>query len=174
MRRTVLSCLTLFLVLAGACGDDSDDSGEGDASVAIDSPFDSDACALLAAEQVTDLLGDGATSELTPGDEATSTPTACTWSSPDQTLSLTEFQVTGVTIFLGDELIYQNTLLGAEGSDFFEEPDGLGDAAFAGNATGGILLGDVGVTVTPIGVNTNDPRAHDLVVELLDDIAANF
>jgi hypothetical protein len=179
-RRTAgLGGLFLVLVLAVACGDDSGGNGEGnggggagDASVEIDSPFDSDACDLLTDDQVAELLGDGSTSESTAGDAATSTPSACTWSAADQTLSLTEFQVTGVTIFLGDELIYQNTLLGAEESESYEEPD-LGDAAFAGDSSGGILIGDVGITVTPIGVDINDPQAHDVVVDLLDDVAAD-
>ena len=36
-----------------------------------------------------------------------------------------------------------------------------------------MLVGEIGVTVTPIGTDANDPATHDLVVDLLGQVAEN-
>ena len=176
--------LLFALVALTACGDDggnvvdaSDEGGGTDPTTttaeAEASPFDRDPSELLPEEQIEEVLGAAVTSESAPGDAATSTPSACLWSAQDQTIDLIDPRATGLTVFLGDELIYQNTQLGAETTQTYEEIDGLGDAAFAGDSTGGVLVGEVGATVTPIGVNTNDPATHDLIVILVEDMAPN-
>ena len=35
------------------------------------------------------------------------------------------------------------------------------------------MVGVVGITVTPIGTDSNDPATHDVVVEVLGLLAAN-
>lgn len=167
--------LALVTVLAAAgCGDDGEASSTTTAAPADTTPvFDREACDLLSDEQVAEVLGDGVTKESTPGDASISQPAACTWSGPDASIDFTDPQPTGITVFLGDRQIYDNTQVLAEEDDTYEELDGVGDEAYAGGAEGGVLVGEVGVTVTPIGTDANDPATHDLIVDLLGQLAAN-
>jgi hypothetical protein len=130
-----------------------------------------DACDLLDEEQVAEVLGDDVTEELTPAGPEIEQPATCSWSVPDASVDFTDPQPTGITVFLGDPAIYDNTRVLAENGDDFEELDGLGDEAYAGNGVGGLLVADQGVTVTPIGTDRNDPATHDLIVELLGFVA---
>ena len=169
----------LTVVIAAGCGDDGGSGGDAEAGseettvTTIEAVFARDACELLSDDQVAEILGDGVTKEASPGDASTSQPAACTWSGPDATVDFTDPAPTGLTVFLGDRQIYDNTQVLAEGDDTYEELDGVGDEAYAGGAEGGVLVGDVGVTVTPIGTDANDPATHDLIVTLLGQLAEN-
>ena len=176
--------MAAVVLLAGACSDDGDeaeppDAGQTTAEPATDTTvdaaavFDRDACELLTDEQAGDLLGDAVTKEATPGDAATSQPSSCTWSGADASVDLGDPQLTAITVFLGDRQIYDNTRVLAEDGETFEELDGLGDEAYAGDGEGGVLVGGAGITVTPIGSDANDPATHDLVVDLLGILAGN-
>jgi hypothetical protein len=168
------------VLLAGACSDDGDEAEPPDAGQTTPSSeaaaeadvFARDACELLTDEQAGDLLGDAVTKEATPGEPATSQPSSCSWSGAGG-VDLGDPQLTGITVFLGDHQIYDNTRVLAEDGDTFEELDGVGDEAYAGDAEGGVLVGDAGITVSPIGTDANDPATHDLVVDLLGLLAEN-
>jgi Protein of unknown function (DUF3558) len=172
-----------MLLTVAACGDDAEttspttdsaEPGETTAPPEDDTDvFDRDACELLSDDQVAEVLGDGVASESTPGDATIAQPAACTWSGADTTVDFTDPQPTGITVFLGDHQIYDNTRIIAEDGDTYEELDGIGDEAYAGDGEGGVLVGETGVTLTPIGADTNDPATHDLVVGLLGQVAAN-
>jgi hypothetical protein len=178
----VLAAVTL---LSAGCGDDSDNgdapaggvttnetTADTEAADATD-VFDRDACELLTDDQVAEVLGDGVTKEASPGDATIAQPATCTWSGPDATVDFADPQPTAITVFLGDRQIYDNTQILAENGETYEELDGVGDEAYAGDAEGGVLVGEAGITVTPIGTDANDPATHDLVVELLGLLAAN-
>ena len=170
-----------MLLVAAGCGDDAETTEpvtqtepvETTAAEDATAVFDRDACELLSDDQVAAVLGDGVTSESTPGDASIAQPAACTWSGPDSTVDFTDPQPTGITVFLGDHQIYDNTRILAEDGDTYEELDGIGDEAYAGDGEGGVLVGEIGVTVTPIGTDANDPATHDLVVDLLGQVAEN-
>jgi Protein of unknown function (DUF3558) len=179
MRSGLAAAASAVLLVAAACSDDgyggddggSDDTTEAPPEEATD-VFDRDACELLSDDQVAEVLGDDVDEESTPGDASIAQPAGCTWSVPDATIDFEEPQPTGVTVFLGDRQIYDNTRILAEDGDTFEELD-IGDEAYAGDAEGGVLVGEVAVTVTPIGTDANDPSTHDLVVDLLGQVAEN-
>ena len=178
MLLTVALCL-----LVAACGDDDADTAEqppsgapadaGAAPEGAEDLFDRDACELLTDDQVAEVLGDGATAESTPGDASISQPSACTWSVGDSTVDFEDPAPTGITVFLGDRQIYDNTQILAEDGERYEERDDIGDEAYAGDGEGGVVVGEAGITVTPIGADVNDPATHDLVIDLLALVAAN-
>ena len=183
VRVAGLAAITLVAV---GCGDDgyggdgSDSTTEAsDVTETTAAPedvaavFERDACALLTDAQAAELLGDGVTKEASPGDATIAQPATCTWSAPDATVDLADPQPTALTVFLGDHQIYDNTRILAEDGATFEELDGIGDEAYAGDGEGGVLVGVAGITVTPIGTDSNDPATHDVVVEVLGLVAAN-
>jgi hypothetical protein len=181
-RFGVLTAVAVVLLTA-ACGDDGDSGDDAETTEPAETTsapdedptavFDRDACELLSDDQVADLLGDGVTEESTPGDASIAQPAQCTWSAADGTIDFEDPQPTGITVFLGDRQIYDNTQVLAESGDTYEELDDLGDEAYAGDGEGGVLVGDIGVTVTPIGTDTNDPSTHDLVVDVLELVVEN-
>ena len=183
VRVAAVAAITLVVV---GCGDDGYGGGGPDPTTEATqvtettaapedaaAVFDRDACALLTDAQAAELLGDGVTKEATPGDAATAQPATCTWSGPSATVDLADPQPTALTVFLGDHQIYDNTRILAETGDTYEEFDDIGDEAYAGDGEGGVLVGVVGITVTPIGTDNNDPATHDVVVEVLGLLAAN-
>ena len=184
VRAIALAAITLVAV---GCGDDGYGGGGPDPTTeatevtettaapedAAAAVFDRDACALLTDAQAADLLGDGVTKEATPGDATIAQPATCTWSGPDATVDFADPQPTALTVFLGDRQIYDNTRILAEDGATFEELDGIGDEAYAGDGEGGVMVGVAGITVTPIGTDSNDPATHDVVVEVLGLLAAN-
>jgi hypothetical protein len=184
----VVGLAAVTLVAAG-CGDNGYGGGGSDPTTEVTETtavtdttagpeeaaavFDRDACALLTDAQAAELLGDGLTKEATPGDAATAQPATCTWSGPDAAVDFVDPQPTALTVFLGDHQIYDNTRILAEDGDTYEELEGIGDEAYAGDGEGGVMVGLVGITVTPIGTDSNDPATHDVVVDLLGLLAAN-
>jgi len=166
--------VTAVLFLA-ACGDDGGEADEPTESTeAAGAGFEGDACDLLTDEQVAEVLGDDVEEELTPSGPEIEQPATCNWTVPGAAVDFTDPQPTGITAFLGDRAIYDNTRVLAENGDDFEALDDLGDEAYAGNGVGGVLVGDLGITVTPIGVNTNDPATQALVVDLVGAVAENL
>lgn len=72
----------------------------------------------------------------------------------------------------GDEAWYANSRSLVEEDESFEEPDGIGDEAWAGNTRGGVLIGDAGITVE-LGISA-DPGSHDVTVDALERVEANY
>ncbi len=172
--------LLASLLAVGGCGDDG---GGGDAeptattgeeAAAPADVFDRDACELLTVDRVAELLGPDAAAnpDATPGDATISQPAACTWSTGEP-INLADPGLNGLTVFLGDDQIFRNSRILAEDGEDYEELD-LGDEAYVGGGVGGVLIDGVGITVTPLGTDENDPAPHDLVVGLLEDVAANL
>ncbi len=159
------------VLLAGACGDDGGDDGA--TSDEVEAALDGDACDLLSDEQVADVLGAGVEEELTPSGPEVEQPASCTWSVPGASVNLADPQPTGITAFVGDRQIFDNTRVLAEDGAGFDEID-LGDQAYAGNGVGGLLVGDTGITVAPLGPDVNAPATQDLIVELLGMVADNL
>ena len=163
------------LFLGAACGDDGGEADEPtDRAEAPATSFEGDACDLLTDEQVAEVLGDDVEEDLTPSGPEIEQPATCTWSVPGASVDFADPQPTGITAFQGDRAIFDNTRILAEEGDDFEELDDLGDEAYAGNGVGGLLLDDIGITVTPIGTDSNAESTHDLIVDLLGTVAENL
>lgn len=167
--RLLLLLLALALVVTGCGGDD-----DGDAESAA-SPFERNACELLGGDDVEAVLGQAVEGEFTEGDPATGTPGQCAWSTGEPA-SLAEPEPTpvGITLFLGDERIFDNTRVLAEQGREFGELEDLGDAAYASTGQGGVRFGEAGITVSPIGVNLNNEGSRDVVVDILRRVAENY
>ncbi len=180
--RTWAAAMIVVFALAlsvAACGGD-DDGGDGESDAAetqaATSPFDRDACELLTEAEVEQALGEPVEGEFTEGDESTSTPGQCNWAKGDNPVNLADPSQTpsAITLLLGDPQIFDNSRILAEDGDDYEALDGVGDDAYAGNGVGGVRIADAGITVTPIGVDVNNPATHDLIVELVSQVAANY
>lgn len=180
----------LVVVLIATCGDDDSEPGASDEPAAEQSadaepaeddgeasddssPFARDACELLTDDDTEAILGERTEGTFTPGEAESFTPGRCEWAT-GRPVQPNELRASGVAVFLGDEKIYDNTRIIAENGDDFEELDGIGDEAYAGGGEGGLRIGDAGITVTVIGVNTNSPDTHRLLVDILERIAANY
>jgi hypothetical protein len=168
------------VLLGGACSDDGGEAEPPDAGQTtagadedVAAIFERDACELMTEEQAVELLGEGAWSYSTDGEAEISQPSSCSWSAADSSVDLGDPHLTAIAIGLGDRQIYENTRVQAEDGDTYEELDGIGDEAFAGDASGGVVVGDMGITVYPLGTDANDPATHDLVVELVGIVAQN-
>ena len=180
-----IAAVVLVVVFVATCGDDDSEpegsdepaaeqaAGDGEPAADGASPFERDACELLTGADVETILGERVEGTFTPGDAESFTPGRCEWATGNP-VGPNELRASGVAVFLGDEKIYDNTRVIAENGDDFEEFEGIGDEAYAGGGEGGLRVGDAGITVTVIGVNTNSPDAHRLLVDILERIAANY
>lgn len=156
-----------------SAADDGEDEGGDEQGGDGSSPFERDACELLTAADIEAILGERTQGTFSPGDAESFTPGRCEWATGSP-VEESELRASGVVVFLGDEKIFDNTRVIAENGDDFEELDGIGDEAYAGGGEGGVRIDDAGITVTVIGVNTNSPDTHRLLVDILERIAGNY
>lgn len=168
--RLLLVVLALALAVAGCGGDD--DGGDSEPAA---SPFERNPCELLGEDDVEAILGQAVEGRSTEGDPATGTPGQCQWSTGEPaSLAEPEPTPTGITLFLGDERIFDNTRVLAEQGREFGELEDLGDAAYASTGQGGVRFGEAGIAVSPIGVNLNNEGSRDVVVDILRRVAENY
>lgn len=185
-RRLILvlvaiAAVAAIVIVVATCGDDDGEpSGSGgetaqetsDGASSDGSPFERDPCELLTDADLRDLLGQAVEGTFAPGEEESATPGRCEWATGRAVGD--GARASGIAVFLGDEQLFENTRALAEGGEDFEQLDGIGDDAYAGGGEGGVRIDDAAITVTPIGVNTNDPATHDLIADVLQRIAANY
>ncbi len=177
----LVAALALLLV---ACGDDyggsEDEEPESEANPSADEEpadaaalFDRDACELLDDDQIAFVLGAGAEEESAPGDASIAQPAACTWTVGDGAIDVADPEISAITVLLGDHQIFDNTRELAEDGEDYEELDDVGDDAYVGAGQGGVQVGAAGITVTPIGTDVNSDATHDVIVDLLEQVAEN-
>lgn len=172
-----LALLAALTVLGAGCGggDDGPDRPDGEpASDGRASPFDRDACELLSRADARELLGAPVEGAFTEGDESSSTPGQCEWAATGEGGTGGAARSAAIQLLLGDEQIFENTRIIAEGGDDYEAVDEVGDEAYAGSGQGGVLIGDAGIAVTPLGASANDPATHELIVDILTRVAGNY
>jgi hypothetical protein len=146
------------------------DAGEGQSG---GSPYDRDACELLTGADIDAVLGEQVDGRFIPGDGTTSTPGQCEWASGEE-VDLDEPALEGIVLFLGGEQLFENTRMLAERGDDYETFDVIGAEAYVGGGEGGVRVDEAGITVTPIGVDPSAPATHDLIVDLLGRVVANY
>ena len=183
----LIAIVALVVVLVASGG--GDDSGSDDPEQALESgedgageppegdpaAFTRDACELLTAADVRQVLGRAVEGEYTEGDAETFTPGQCNWAT-DRQIDVTapEPRPAAIQIQLGDSQIFDNTRSLAENGDDYAPVEDLGDDAYAGGGFGGLLIEGAGITVVPIGINVNDPATRELIVDVLERVASNY
>jgi len=181
LGRSCLGALAVAgaLVLAAGCGDDDEPAEEATTTAeasAADDPavFETDPCSLLTSDDVKALMGKSVEGSLeVEGDAETQQPAQCLWESGEP-VDLAAPNTTPSTIIVsaGDQAWYDNNAILIEDDESFEELDDLGDAAFAGNTRGAILIGPAGLTAE-LGISA-DPSSHEVVLDALQRVEANY
>jgi hypothetical protein len=188
LGRSWLGALTVAgaLVLAAGCGDDDEpaderttaaeetEATETESGTDTTAVFDTDPCSLLTEADVKALLGKAVDGKLeVEGDAEAQQPGQCLWESGEP-VDLAAPNTTPSTIIVsaGDQLWYDNNVSLVEADESFEEIDGLADAAFAGNTRGGFLAGGAGITAE-LGISS-DPASHEVVLDALERVEANY
>ena len=175
------------LALATGCGDDDEpvdsgdettaaapETGEPDAGATDAAVFDTDPCTLLSDADVKALMGKAVEGSLeVEGDAQTQQPGQCLWESGEPVdLTAPNTTPSSIIVSAGDQAWYDNNAILIEDDESFEELDDLGDAAFAGNTRGAILIGAAGLTAE-LGISA-DPSSHEVVLDALERVEANY
>ena len=186
VRMLAVLVAALIAVAIGACGDDDEtttdktpaQSQTGDPSFSASNHdsagFDVDPCSLLTDEDVKAIMGESVEGELKAKANAeTGQPGQCFWETGGAVdLAAKNATPFSVVVSAGDDAWYENNRGLVEEDESFEEPDGIGDEAFAGDTRGGALVDEAGITVE-LGISSA-PSSHDAVVDALERAVANY
>jgi hypothetical protein len=184
----------VILLVGGCGGDDEPDSAEVPrtspvadqeaapvtdqaASAESRAALEQDPCELLTRADVEQVLGTPAKGKLVIGGDASAgEPGLCEWATGEPIdIDDPKRPPINIEVTAGDEAWFEQSRTRTEASDDYEQLEGIGDAAYFGLASGGVLVGGAGITVFAGGLPIDASQHRRAVVaDLLRRVAANL